>query len=223
MGQRITFVEDDTEIGRSVQAALRSAGFDVTWMGEGLAATESITSAPPDLLVLDLGLPDLDGLTLCRWARERHPSLPIVVLTARDAEIDIVAGLDAGATDYVTKPFSTTVLLARLRAHLRTSSVVDRDGPVIVGSLTVEPTAYIARVGGEPVELRPREFELLRVLAREAGQVVTREDLLAEVWDRHWESSSKTLDMHVLALRRKLPGVIEITAVRGVGFRLDPV
>src|SRR4051794_7187608 len=124
MAQRITVVEDDVEIGREVQAALRSAGFDVDWLDKGFVATEGLTDSAPALLLLDLGLPDIDGLTLCRWVRETHRSLPIIVMTARDAEIDVVAGLDAGATDYVTKPFSMTVLLARVRAHLRTSGAV---------------------------------------------------------------------------------------------------
>jgi DNA-binding response OmpR family regulator len=173
----------------------------------------------PDLVLLDAGLPDVDGFTLCRWLREQHRDLPIVLVTARDAEIDIVVGLDAGASDYVTKPFSMNVLLARVRAHLR-ATAVSPDEAVEVGALRVDPAAYVATVDGEPVDLRRREFELLALLCREAGRVVTRERLLAEVWDLHWETSTKTLDMHVMALRRKLGDAIEIATVRGVGYRL---
>jgi len=218
----VLVVEDDVEIGASVRAALAVHGYDVDWLRTGSAATESLERAVPDLVLLDVGLPDIDGFTICRWLRELHRSLPIVLLTARDSEIDTVVGLDAGATDYVTKPFSMPVLLARVRAHLRTTDTGDPDAPIAVGALQVDPAAYVARVDGEAVPLRPREFELLTLLTREAGRVVTRERLMSEVWDTHWDGSSKTLDMHVLALRRKLSGAIEITSVRGVGYRLDP-
>ena len=173
----------------------------------------------PDLVLLDAGLPDVDGFTFCRWLREQDSDLPIVIVTARDSEIDIVVGLDAGANDYVTKPFSMNVLLARIRAHLRTSNV-HADAPIELRALRVDPAAYLATVDGEPVELRRREFELLVLLCREAGRVVGRERLLSEVWDLHWGTSTKTLDMHVMALRRKLGHAIEISTVRGVGYRL---
>jgi DNA-binding response OmpR family regulator len=157
---------------------------------------------------------------LCRQIRESYPDLPIVLVTARDSEIDVVVGLDAGANDYVTKPFSMNILLARVRAHLRAAEPQDPDAAIELGSLRVEPASYVTTVDGTPVELRPREFQLLVVLSRAAGRVVTRERLLADVWDLHWESSTKTLDMHVLALRRKLGDAIEISTVRGVGYRL---
>jgi DNA-binding response OmpR family regulator len=152
--------------------------------------------------------------------RESYPDLPILLVTARDSEIDVVVGLDAGANDYVTKPFSMNILLARVRAHLRTAEPQDPDAAIEVGSLRVEPASYVTTIDGAPVELRPREFQLLVVLSRAAGRVVTRERLLADVWDLHWETSTKTLDMHVLALRRKLGQAIEIATVRGVGYRL---
>ena len=162
----------------------------------------------------------VDGFTLCRWLREQHRELPIILVTARDADIDIVVGLDAGATDYVTKPFSMTVLLARVRAHLRSSDVAEADAPIELGRVHIEPAAYLVSVDGAAIELRPREFELLAYLARQAGRVVTRDRLLADVWDLHWDSSTKTLDMHIVALRRKLGNAIEIVTVRGVGYRL---
>lgn len=215
-------MEDDVEIGGSLRAALEAHGYEVDWLTTGSAASRALEEAVPDLVLLDVGLPDIDGFTICRWLRQVHGSLPIVLLTARDSEIDTVVGLDAGATDYVTKPFSMTVLLARIRAHLRMTDTADPHSPIAVGALQVDPAAYVARVDGQPVHLRPREFELLALLSREAGRVVTRERLMSEVWDAHWGRSSKTLDMHVLALRRKLPEAIEITSVRGVGYRLDP-
>jgi DNA-binding response OmpR family regulator len=224
MSPRVVVVEDDVEIGRAVRDDLAAHGYEVELLRTGAEATAALAQTAPALVLLDVGLPDIDGFTLCRWLRELHRGLPIVLLTARDSEIDTVVGLDAGASDYVTKPFSMAVLLARVRAHLRTS---DADGagddPISVGALTVEPAAYVARIGGEAVHLRPREFELLALLCREVGRVVTRERLMSEVWDLHWETSSKTLDMHVLALRRKLDEAIEITSVRGVGYRLNPL
>jgi DNA-binding response OmpR family regulator len=173
-------------------------------------------------VLVDVGLPDVDGFSLCRWLRGVHPDLPIVLVTARDSEIDIVVGLDAGATDYVTKPFSMSVLLARIRAHLRSSDMQDPAAPLQIGRLLVEPAAYRASIDGEPVALRKREFELLVLLSREAGRVVSRERLFAEVWDQHWDSPSKTLEMHVLALRRRLGDAIDLVTIRGVGYRLDP-
>jgi DNA-binding response OmpR family regulator len=153
--------------------------------------------------------------------REQHRTMPIIIVTARDADIDVVVGLDAGADDYVTKPFAMSVLLARIRAQLRGVATPDPQAPIEIGRLLLDPAAYVAAVDGSPVALRPREFELLAAFARDVGRVVTRERLLADVWDLHWETTTKTLDMHVLALRRKLDGVVEITTVRGVGYRLE--
>lgn len=220
MASRVVVVEDDAEIASSIVAALIANGYDAERFATGATATTALEASCPDLVLLDVGLPDIDGITVCRWLREQYRSLPIVLLTARDSEIDMVVGLDAGATDYVTKPFSMTVLLARLRAHLR-STGSDGEAAFAVGALEVDPAAYLARIDGSPVDLRPREFELLVLLGREAGRVVTRERILAEVWDQHWEGSSKTLDMHVMALRRKLGEAVDITTVRGVGYRLD--
>ncbi|MCU1496290.1 MAG: two component transcriptional regulator, winged helix family [Acidimicrobiales bacterium] len=219
----IVLVEDDIEIGEAVQTALQARDYVVRWFTTGAAATAALERHVPDLVLLDIGLPDIDGVTICRWLRDLHRSLPIVLLTARDSEIDTVVGLDAGATDYVTKPFSMQVLVARVRAHLRTADIEGEDSDAVVelGSLQVDPAAYVARVGGQPVSLRPREFELLIVLSREAGKVVTRERLMSEVWDLHWDSTSKTLNMHVMALRRKLGAAVSITSVRGVGYRMD--
>jgi DNA-binding response OmpR family regulator len=220
VNRRVLVVEDDEPIGRAVVDALTAHGYLIELCADGASATTALANAAADLVLLDAGLPDVDGFTLCRQIRESYPDLPIVLVTARDSEIDIVVGLDAGANDYVTKPFSMNILLARVRAHLRTADPPDPDAAIELGSLRVEPASYVASVHGMPVELRPREFQLLVVLSRAAGRVVTRERLLADVWDLHWESSTKTLDMHVLALRRKLGDAIEIATVRGVGYRL---
>lgn len=223
MVTRLTLLEDDAAIGASMRDVLVAQGYDVEWFTTAAAANPTLEDDPPDLVLLDVGLPDIDGFSLCRWLRETYPDLPVVLVTARDSDIDTVVGLDAGATDYVTKPFSMSVLLARVRAHLRSVEFDDPGAPFEVGSLQVEPAAYRASVEGRPVDLRKREFELLLLLGREAGRVVTRERLLSEVWDLHWDSSTKTLEMHVLALRRKLGHAVEVTTVRGVGYRLDPV
>ena len=218
--RHIVLVEDDQSIGAVIADALTAHGYHVDWCHFGLTATSLLERVTPHLVVLDAGLPDIDGFTLCRWLREKHSDLPILLVTARDAEIDIVVGLDAGATDYITKPFSINILLARIRAHLRGIEATDATTPITVGHITVDPAAYVVTVDGQEVPLRRREFELLLLLSREAGRVVTRERLLSEVWDLHWESSTKTLDMHVLALRKKLGDAIEIATVRGVGYRL---
>lgn len=206
-----------------MKAALESHGYAVDWFVNSTDANRVLEENLADLVLLDAGLPDVDGFTLCRWLREQHKDLPIILVTARDADIDIVVGLDAGATDYVTKPFSMNVLLARIRAHLRPTENVDPAAAIQLGSLRIEPAAYTASIAGATIDLRPREFELLVYLARQAGRVVTRDRLLADVWDLHWDSSTKTVDMHIVALRRKLGDSIEIVTVRGVGYRLvDP-
>lgn len=213
-------VEDDASIGRATIDALESHGYRTTWCQQGADATEAFEREIPDIVLLDAGLPDIDGFSLCRWLREQANDLPIVMVTARDADIDIVVGLDAGANDYVTKPFSTNVLLARIRAHLRSGSTMSNDMPIHIGTLQIEPASYVASISGVPLDLRRREFELLLHLARHADRALTREQLLSDVWDLHWESSTKTVDMHVVALRRKLGDAVEIVTIRGVGYRL---
>ena len=218
---RIAVIEDDESIGAGIQAALIANGYLADRYLTGRAATDAIEVMLPDLVLLDAGLPDMDGYSLCRWLRQERPDLPIVMVTARDAEIDIIIGLDAGATDYVTKPFSINVLLARIRAHLRTSDSADPDAPITVGPLTVHPAGYRATLGNGSLDLRPREFELLVYLARHSGKVVTREQILADVWDMNWDSSTKTVDMHIVALRRALGEHVDIVNIRGVGYRLE--
>jgi DNA-binding response OmpR family regulator len=224
MAASLLLVEDDVTIGEVLQRMLTQRGYLVEWCTTGGAAIAAFEQRRADLVLLDAGLPDMDGYTVCRWMRTQQATLPIIMVTARDAEIDVVVGLDAGATDYVTKPFSTPVLLARIRAHLRTSTL-DESARMVFAELTIDPAAHRVFLGGDEVELRPKEFELLVLLAREAGRVVTRDRILRDVWDLHWESSTKTLDMHIHALRKKLGDDADrprwITTIRGVGYRFE--
>jgi DNA-binding response OmpR family regulator len=223
---RLLLVEDDRTIGSSLQQALTGQGYEVTLAPDGASARASFAREPPDLVLLDLGLPDVDGVDLCRELRRAEPGLAILVLTARQDEADIVVGLDAGADDYVTKPFRLAELFARVRAHLRRPPEGAGDGLLVLGGLHVDLAARRVRMGDEEVALRPREFDLLALLAAHAGTVLTRERIMAEVWDEHWFGSTKTLDVHVSALRRKLAGAPgdrcpTITALPRVGYRMD--
>jgi len=221
MSSHIVVVEDDSGIGSSLRRTLEGQGYEVKWAttaAEGLAAVRPDTA----VVVLDLTLPDEDGLDVCRRLRAGFAGPQVLILTARGEEADMVLGLDAGADDYLVKPFRLAELLARVRACARRAES-DRDD-IVLGDLAVDVDAYTVRVGTNEIELRPKEFELLVALARNAGRVVTRERLLAEVWDEHWYGPTKTLDIHIWALRRKLDGPdgpSRITTVRGVGYRLD--
>lgn len=221
-GTSLLVVEDDEAIGSRLVQALTAQGAQVGWARSGSDALRLAATAT-DLVLLDLGLPDIDGLDVCRQLRERYPRLDIIVVTARSDEIDIVVGLDAGADDYIVKPFRLAELLARVRARLRRQP---GGGPDVldVGELHVDLAARRCTVGGSEIELRAREFDLLAVLALDAGRVVSRRRLLADIWDQHHDSTTKTLDMHVSNLRRKVDrgdGPSLITTVRGVGYRLE--
>jgi DNA-binding response OmpR family regulator len=216
-------VEDDEAIGRSLVRALVAEVAAVSWARTGTEALR-LAGTSTDLVLLDLGLPDLDGVEVCRRLRERYPRLSIVVVTARSEEIDVVVGLDAGADDYITKPFRLAELLARVRARLRRQQA-DTAEAITVGPLRIDLGARRCLLDGNEIELRVREFDLLASLAIDAGRVVSRRRLLTDVWDRHPDTTTKTLDMHVSALRRKLDrdeGPSLITTVRGVGYRLEP-
>jgi DNA-binding response OmpR family regulator len=221
---RLLVVEDDAEIGELLRSSLALHGHEVALAGDGRAALASAQADRPDLVLLDLGLPDLDGLEVCRRLRLLHPDAVIVMLTARAREMDVVVGLEVGADDYLTKPVRLAELVARVRAHLRRAAPVTRqDAPLAVGALSIEVGARRVVLHGRELELRPKEFDLLVRLAEEAGSVVTREVLMSDVWDEHWHGSTKTLDVHVAALRRKLgaaPGC-RIVTLRGYGYRLD--
>jgi two-component system, OmpR family, response regulator RegX3 len=213
----ILVVEDEDAIADPLVAGLQREGYDVSRVATGEGALEA---SPADLVLLDLRLPDIDGLDVCRRLRE-HSRVPIIVLTARGEETDRVVGLELGADDYVVKPYGLRELIARIRAVMRrTASLGVGDGTLRVGELEVDERSRRATLEGRELELTPKEFDLLAALARDPGAALSRQRLLAEVWQTSWYGSSKTIDVHVAALRRKLgdPGWIE--TVRGVGFRL---
>jgi DNA-binding response OmpR family regulator len=218
---RLLLAEDDEGIREPLARALEREGHSVEAVGDGPSAARLGVEEDVALLVLDIGLPGLDGLEVCRRVRAQRPALPILLLTAQDGELDAVAGLDAGADDYVTKPFRLAELLARVRAQLRRSEPDVLRG----GDVSVDPSARRAWAGERELELTPKEFELLELLVRNAGIVVPRERIMEEVWDENWFGSTKTLDMHVSTLRRKLgddaAAPRRITTVRGVGLRFE--
>ncbi len=226
MGAEILVVEDDPTIGRSLEQALTGEGYDVAHVTDAASAREAFTVAVPDLVLLDLGLPDVDGVELCRELRALAPATSIVVLTARQEEADIVVGLDAGADDYISKPFRLAELLARVRAHLRRPELHLVGERVTAGDVDVDVAARRAWAGPRELALRPREFDLLVLLVSEAGRAISRERIMDEVWDENWHGSTKTLDVHVSTLRRKLeeqstPSRPTITGLPRFGYRLD--
>jgi DNA-binding response OmpR family regulator len=222
---RLLLAEDDVGIREPLARALLREGYEVESVGDGTEAVERALAGAPDLLVLDIGLPGLDGLEVCRRVRRERPDLPILMVTAQDDELDLVEGLDAGADDYVTKPFRLAELLARVRALLRRSGAGGEEDEVEVGSVRLEPSSRRAQRGAEELQLTPKEFDLLALLLRSAGTVVRRERIMREVWDENWFGSTKTLDMHVSSLRRKLGDDATdpelLTTVRGIGFRFE--
>ncbi len=208
--------EDDTAIAEPLSRALQREGHEVVVVGDGHAALARADQEGVGLLVLDLGLPGMDGLDVCRRLRRVRPDVPVLMLTARTDEVDFVVGLDAGADDYVAKPFRLAELLARVRALLRRSA----PDALQVGGVRMDLAGHRVLVEGTEVGLANKEFELLRVLLSRPGQVVSREEILREVWNAPELKSSKTLDMHMSWLRRKI-GSSRIATVRGVGFRFD--
>ncbi len=218
-------VEDEDSISQPFAEALRRAGFEAIVTGTAAGAMELAEEVEPDLVMLDLSLPDGDGRDVCRELR-RGSDVPIVMLTARGTEMDRIVGLELGADDYVVKPFSAREVISRIRAVLRRSA--PRNGgseekAIQIADLALDPASRIARLGGRELDLSRKEFDLLAELMRNAGRVVKREELMSKVWDVNWFGSTKTLDVHIGWLRRKLgddpnrPRFIE--TVRGVGFR----
>ena len=222
MKNRILVVEDETAIAEPLAEMLGREGFDAEVVGTIEAARDAYRRREPEVILLDVMLPDGDGRDLAREIR-RSSEVPIVMLTARGEEIDRVLGLELGADDYVVKPFSSRELTARIRTILRRSTGRVRQGPIEVGELLLDPASRIASRGGEPLELAAKEFDLLHLLMSRAGQVLTREEIMDEVWDPHFFGSTKTLDVHVSWLRKKIeedPSAPRyITTIRGVGFR----
>jgi two-component system, OmpR family, response regulator RegX3 len=220
----ILLVEDEESITTPLAAALERDGFSAEVVRTAAEAIERGRRLAPDLVLLDLGLPDGSGFDVCRELRATS-QVPIIILSARGEETDRVVGLELGADDYVVKPFSAREVIARIRAVLRRAGTPEApaDGPIELGELRLDVARRAVTLAGEPLELSRKEFDLLALLVREAGNVVSRERLIDEVWDVNWFGSTKTLDVHVSGLRRKLgddpasPRFLH--TVRGVGFR----
>ena len=217
---KILVVEDDPAIAEPLVTGLSRNGFEPTHVSDGRSALDAVDGT--DLVLLDLGLPDLDGAEVCRRLRERS-GVPIIVVSARSGEVDRVLLLEMGADDYVVKPFGLRELVARIRAVARRSGSGDRGAAtqrLTVGPLVVDLRTHEVHVDGTLVELTPKEFDLLAHLASDPGAALSRRSILEEVWDANWYGSSKTLDVHVASIRRKLGHPEWIQAVRGVGFKL---
>lgn len=216
---RILLVEDDRAIASPLARGLERSGFTVQHVATGAAA---LAAPPADLVLLDLGLPDLDGTEVCRSLRARS-TVPIIIVSARDDEVDRVVGLELGADDYVSKPFGTRELVARIRAVLRRSGAAtapgDDDAPLEAGGVRVDPRSRRVTVDGAEVQLTPKEHDLLVHLLRDPGRVHRRGELIEAVWGGGWDGADRTVDVHIANLRRKLGGVIE--TVRGVGYRIE--
>ncbi len=224
MKPRVLVVEDEESIAEPLAEHLSREGFEPEVSGTLEAAGAAFLRQAPDLVLLDVMLPDGDGRDFCREIR-KGSDIPIIMLTARGEEVDRIVGLELGADDYVVKPFSAGELVARMRAIMRRGRATARMGVIEVGALALDPAARTVAKDGEPVELAAKEFDLLNMLMANAGQVSKREDIMDEVWDPHWFGPTKTLDVHISWLRKKLEDDPSdpryITTVRGVGFRFS--
>lgn len=215
---RILLVEDDALLGDGLQAGLRNEGYAVDWVRDGVAADAALSAEPFAAVILDLGLPRMSGFDLLRRVRDRGDRTPVLILTARDAVDDRIRGLDAGADDYVVKPAAIAELAARVRAVVRRTAGV-ASGRIEAGPLTIDPAGRTVEVAGKPVPLQPREFALLHALALRTGQVMTRQQLEAQLYEWDDALDSNAIEVHVHRLRRKL-GLDLIRTVRGVGYML---
>ena len=222
--QTVLVVEDESSIASFVALYLKNAGYKVRNVGTGEAALEQVGAERPDLVVLDLMLPDIDGIEICRRIR-RSSDVPILMLTARDEDVDKIIGLEVGADDYMTKPFNPRELVARVRAILRRSAPdkARRESAVILhGDLSIDAGRREARVGEQEIQLAPKEFDLLWELLDHRGLVLTRDQLLERVWGYTFAGDTRTVDVHVRQLRRKLGDASPIVTVWGVGYKVSP-
>jgi DNA-binding response OmpR family regulator len=216
-------IEDDAGIRGALTRALTERGHSVQWQPAGLSGLQSVIDENPDVVLLDLGLPDVDGLQVLTMLRAVS-AVPVIIITARDDDAEVVRALDSGADDFVVKPFGADHLDARIRALLRRGGSTRSEGPLVVGGLTVDPRTRSATLDGEQLELSRKEFDLLLALAQRAGEVVTKRELLAEVWRQPYGGGDRTVDVHLSWLRRKLgESAAEpryLHSSRGVGVRL---
>ena len=219
----ILLIEDDGSIRSAITRALTDLGHVVSTSNTGMAGLEAAVDNPPDVVLLDLGLPDIDGLQVLAMLRAVS-EVPVIIITARDDDADMVKALDGGADDYVVKPFGIEQVEARLRAILRRSGPAVTEGPLVVGGITIDPLTRQASLDGAALDLSRKEFDLLLALAQRAGEVVTKRELLADVWRQSYGGGDRTVDVHLSWLRRKLGETAAepryLHSVRGVGVRL---
>ena len=218
----ILLVDDEPSIIQLARMYLEREGFRVGAVGDGQAALEAVASQHPALIVLDVMLPKLDGLEVCRQLRAKNDPVAILMLTARDEDIDKILGLELGADDYLTKPFDPRELVARVKAILRRDRKVPTDDkPISVGDLTIDPARRETRLADRTINLRTQEFDLLLTLAEQPGRVFTREQLLQQAWGFDFYGQTRTVDVHIAHLRKKMDGgLVKIETVTGVGYKL---
>lgn len=219
---RVLVVEDDASVAEGILDGLEHAKFETLHVTTGALALEAMATFDPDLVLLDLGLPDMDGTDVCRGIRQ-NSTTPIIVVSARGDEIDRVLALEMGADDYVVKPFGMREIVARIRAVARRTSAPEADEPVQsireFGALVIDVRSQRVTLSGKDIHVTPKEFELLVYLSQDPGAVFRRADILHDVWDTNWYGTTKTLDAHIAAIRKKLGNPDWIESVRGVGFR----
>ncbi len=220
-GETILVVDDEANIVHLARMYLERDGFQVVSVGDGAAALEAVRRLRPALVVLDVMLPEVDGFEVCRRLRAEGNPTPILMLTARDEDVDRIVGLELGADDYLTKPFNPRELVARVKAILRRARPVTAEAPLHLGDLVVDPAAREVHCHGQAISLRNREFDLLLVLARHRGQVLSREQLLNLAWGYDYVGETRTVDVHIAQLRKKLAAsTVRIETVIGVGYKL---
>jgi len=217
----ILVVDDEPNIAELIELYLSREGYQVVKAGAGEAAVRAAAEHRPRLVVLDIGLPDIDGLEVCRRLR-RTSTIPVIFLTARDSEVDRVVGLELGADDYVTKPFSPPELVARVKAVLRRADPAATTQIIQVADATIDLGRREVRVRGDVIAFTTREFELLQFLAEHAGLALSRQQILDGVWGYDWFGDERTVDVHLAQIRKKLDGAVRIDTVRGIGYRLEP-
>lgn len=221
MVRKILVVEDDTGLQKYLKELLLDNGYNVQIVGDGIAAIDSITKLPPDLVILDLGLPNMSGESVCREVRKKHPSVPVIILTAKDSVSDIVQGLDLGADDYITKPFVADELLARIKARLRSSG--SSDTKLRVGDLELDDKTLEVKRKDTLIQLTPQEFKLLQYLMHNKGRILTREMILNRVWLYSQDIETRVVDVYMGYLRKKIdepfPSKL-LHSVRGFGYMI---